>query len=210
MKRLALPVCAALAVAAGAAAPAYGAEQGWYVGTGIGYSKADIKDEAIDSALSIAAPGATTTSVVKNDDSIYYKLFLGYSFTSFLALEAHAFRLGEFGYDASTTAGKFSGEVDMWGGSLDLLGIVPFGDSWRVFGRIGAIAAKSTVKYTGVGTIPNEEDTKWGWKAGAGIGYEFESGVGFRAEYEYFSVDTAVGDEIKTHVISGTALYRFK
>jgi opacity protein-like surface antigen len=210
MKRLALPVCAAVTLAAGAAAPVYGAEQSWYVGTGAGYSKADIKDEAIDKTVDNLVPGATTTSVVKNDDSIYYRLFLGYSFTSFLALEAHAFRLGEFGFDANTTAGKLSGQLGVWGGSLDLLGIIPFGDSWRVFGRVGGIVAKSTLNYEGLGNPPSDEATKWGWKAGAGIGYEFESGVGFRGEYEYFSVDTAAGEKLKTHVISGSVLYRFK
>jgi opacity protein-like surface antigen len=207
MKRLALPVCTAVVIAAGAAAPVYGAEQGWYVGTGVGYSKGDITDEAINKTVGSLAPGATVTSIEKNDDSVMYRLFLGYSFTSFLALEAHALRLGDFGYRAKTTAGTLDAELDMWGGSLDLLGIIPFGDSWRVFGRVGAVALKSTVNYEGLG---DDEATKWGWKAGAGIGYEFESGVAFRGEYEYYSVDTVIGEKVNTHVLSGSVLYRFK
>ena len=39
MKRFALPVCVAAALAAGTVVPAHGAEHGWYIGTGIGYSE---------------------------------------------------------------------------------------------------------------------------------------------------------------------------
>jgi opacity protein-like surface antigen len=56
------------------------------------------------------------------------------------------------------------------------------------------------------------DEAEWnvGWKAGVGVGYEFESGVGLRAEYNYYNVDTALGGKVNTQVISGTALYRFK
>jgi OOP family OmpA-OmpF porin len=140
-----------------------------------------------------------------------YQLFLGYSFTSFVALEANAFKLGSFGYTATTPTGDVQAGLDMWGGSVDLLGIIPLGESWRIYGRIGATLIQSKASYSGTSaTISDVDDTSAGWKAGVGVGYEFQSGVAFRAEYNYYNNDTALGGKVNTQVFSGTALYRFK
>ena len=154
MKRFALPVCVAAALAAGTVVPAHGAEHGWYVGTGIGYSKGSVPDDTIielQRRLNAAIPGAGITSLMKGEDSLMYQLFLGYSFTSFLALEANAFRLGDFNFNATISspsgAANVLGSLDMWGGSLDVLGIIPLGDSWRIYGRAGVILVKSTASY---------------------------------------------------------------
>jgi opacity protein-like surface antigen len=222
MKRFALPVCAAAALAAGTAVPAHSAEHGWYIGTGIGYSKGSVPSDTISNLsqnLNAAIPGSSITDVIKGDDSLMYQLFLGYSFTSFLAVEANAFRLGDFNFNSTVNTPSGSGNLlsslDMWGGSLDVLGIIPLGDSWRIYGRAGAILVKSSASFTlitpsGSPAIPDEDETKWGWKLGAGVGYEFDSGVGFRAEYNYYKVDTAWNAEVSTQTISGTVLYRFK
>jgi OOP family OmpA-OmpF porin len=63
----------------------------------------------------------------------------------------------------------------------------------------------------GVAPAPatNYENTKFGWKAGAGIGYEFESNVGFRAEWERYRVDDARGEKYFVDVYSASVLYRF-
>jgi len=212
MKRFALPVCIAAVFAAGTVVPAYGAEHGWYVGTGIGSSRGSIADDVVYNSMNTVAPGQPVLSITRNDDSVMYQLFLGYSFTSFIALEANAFNLGEFGYTAATSGTTgVQADLNMWGGSLDLLGIIPLGKSWRIYGRIGATVIQSTVNYSGASaTISKESDTSVGWKAGAGIGYEFDSGVAFRAEYNYYNNDTALGGKVNTQVVSGTALYRFK
>jgi opacity protein-like surface antigen len=212
MKRFALPVCVAATLAAGSVVPAYAAEHGWYVGTGVGYSKGSVPSDAVTNSTSgLNAPGTSVTTLIKGEDSLMYQLFLGYSFTSFLALEANAFRLGDFNYNATVASpsgamNAVSG-LDMWGGSMDVLGIIPLGDSWRIYGRAGAILVNSTASYN---YQPDQEETKWGWKLGAGVGYEFDSGVAFRGEYNYYSVDTAWGEKVNTQVISGTVLYRFK
>lgn len=223
MKRFAIPVCIAAALAAGSAVPAHAAEHGWYVGTGIGYSKGQVPGDTVDNlntTLNATVPGSSVTTIIKGDDSLMYQLFLGYSFTSFLALEANAFQLGDFNFNSTISGPGGSvnarSTLDMWGGSLDLLGIIPLGDAWRIYGRIGAILVQSRAKYhlsaegLNLPNIPNESETKWGWKAGVGVGYEFDSGVAFRGEYNYYRVDTAWGVDVSTQVFSGTALYRFK
>ncbi len=224
MKRFAVPVCIATALAAGSAVPAHSAEHGWYIGAGLGYSKGQVPGDALNNlntTLNATVPGSSVTKIIKGDDSLMYQLFLGYSFTSFLALEASAFQLGDFNFN-STISGP-GGEVnarstlDMWGGSFDILGIIPLGDAWRIYGRVGAILVQSKAKYylaspqaINLPSVPDDNETKWGWKAGGGVGYEFESGVAFRAEYNYYKVDTAWGTKVSTQVFSGTALYRFK
>ena len=224
MKRFAVPVCAAAALAAGTVVPAHGAEHGWYVGTGVGYSKGSVPDDTIsnfNADLNAAIPGAGISSLKKGEDGLMYQLFLGYSFTSFLALEATAFRLGDLTFNSTLTspsaAANLVGSLEMWGGSLDVLGIIPLGDAWRVYGRAGVILVKSSASFqlndasgAPLTAIPDQDETKWGWKLGAGVGYEFDSGVAFRAEYNYYKVDTAWGVDVSTQTISGTVLYRFK
>jgi OOP family OmpA-OmpF porin len=162
--------------------------------------------------MNTVAPGQPVNSISRNDDSVMGQLFLGYSFTSFIALEANAFRLGEFSYTVATSSStSVRTDLTMYGGSLDLLGIIPLGDAWRIYGRVGATIIQSSADFTGAGVVSGGE-SEWnvGWKAGVGVGYEFESGVGFRAEYNYYNVDTALGGKVNTQVFSGTALYRFK
>ena len=222
MKRFALPVCAAAALAASTVAPAHSAEHGWYIGTGVGYSKGSVPSDTIGNAnnsLNTAFPGTSITTLQKGENSVMYQLFLGYSFTSFLAVEANAFRLGDFNFNStvSSPSGEANvlGDLTMWGGSFDVLGILPLGDSWRVYGRAGVILVQSDATYQAYAggnsvSIPDDSETKWGWKLGAGVGYEFDSGVAFRAEYNYYKVDTAWGVDVSTQVLSGTVLYRFK
>lgn len=220
MKRFALPVCAAAALAASTVAPAHGAEHGWYIGTGVGYSKGSVPSDTIgnaDNSLNTAFPGTSITTLQKGENSVMYQLFLGYSFTSFLAVEANAFRLGDFNFNATVSspsgADNVTSSLTMWGGSFDVLGILPLGDAWRIYGRAGVILVDSDASYqssNATTAIPDDHATKWGWKLGAGVGYEFDSGVAFRAEYNYYKVDTAWGVDVSTQVLSGTVLYRFK
>ena len=214
MKRIALSLWAAASLWLAAAGPAHSAEHGWYAGAGLGYSNGDISTEDVGNVVNRLSPGATPTSITKDPDSVMYKLFLGYNFTSVLAVEANLVRIGEFGFNATTSpTGILYNTLDMWGGTLDVLGIMPLGN-WRVFGRFGGTVLRSTAYYSGTGAmagVPDKvEETKVGWKAGGGIGYEFESGVGFRAEYEYYNTDTALDEKVETHVVSGSFLYRFK
>ena len=53
MKRFTLPACMAAALTV---VPAYSAEHGWYVGTGIGYSKADVSQSVITNSMNTVAP----------------------------------------------------------------------------------------------------------------------------------------------------------
>jgi opacity protein-like surface antigen len=216
MKRIALSVCTATVLVIMAAAPAHAAEQGWYLGAGAGFARADLDEQSFADFVGSRAPGVSLATVSRDEDSVMFKLFLGYSFTSFLALEANLFRLGEFATTATTLpAGTAQADFAAYGTSLDLVALMPFAGNWRVFGRVGGLLARSTADFAGTGAAAaisgaHESETKFGWKAGGGIGYEFDSGVAFRAEYEYYRVDDGLDNTIGVSTVSGSFLYRFR
>ena len=215
MKPYVIPILALAVTALLAAPPALAEKLGWYTGLGVGVSNGKVDDDSIEDELANQVPGVTVGSIDRDRSSLMSKVLLGYSFTSFLAVEASAFWLGEFEFDAATTpAGTFSGRTDVWGGSIDLLAFFPLTERWRVFGRVGGVFANTKTSMDGIGAVALTDDyaenTDWGWKAGAGVAYEFDSGVGFRAEWEHYRVDDGFGESMDIDTFSGSVLYRFK
>jgi len=215
MTRFVLAACSAALLGMSAASPALGAERGWYIGGGAGYAKAALDDDSIRAEVARQSPGSTAGNITKDEDSILYKLFLGYSFTSFIALEANAFFLDDFAFTTTVSpTGQMDGRVDYWGFSMDLLAFLPLGDNWRLFGRVGAIAAETRVRLAGqngLGLADTElREYEPGYKFGAGVAYEFDSGVAFRGEWEQYRLDDAMGGDTRVDTFSASFLYRFK
>jgi OOP family OmpA-OmpF porin len=219
MNRFAQRVCVAGMLALGAVS-AFAADAGWYVGAGLGPSKTNIDDASITNELAIQSPTNSVQGITQDNKSMTYKVFLGYNVMSFLALEASMFQLGKFSFNANTDSagtsvpsGTFGGNIEVWGGSFDVLGIIPL-EQWRLYGRAGVVYAQSKVSLSGTGavTIPDNSpgETKFGYDFGAGVGYEFDSGVGFRAEWIYYKTSDGMGGTLKTNTVQGSVLYRFK
>jgi opacity protein-like surface antigen len=219
MNRFAQRVCVLGLLALGAV-NAFGADAGWYVGAGLGPSKTNIPDSSIANELAIQSPTNSIQGITQDNKSMTYKVFLGYNVMSFLALEASMFQLGNFAFNANTNSagtsspsGTFGGNIEVWGGAFDVVGIIPI-EQWRLFGRVGALYAQSRVSLNGSGavTIPDNSpgETKFGYDFGAGVGYEFDSGVGFRAEWIYYKTADGMGGTLKTNTLQGSVLYRFK
>ncbi|HEY7758196.1 MAG TPA: porin family protein [Burkholderiales bacterium] len=215
MTRFVLAACSAALLGIGAAPSAFGAEQGWYIGTGIGYGKASLDDGSIRGEVARQSPGSTAVGPIdKDEDTFLYKLFLGYSFTSMIALEANAFMLPDLHFGTNVSpAGRMSGETDYWGFSLDVLAFLPLGGNWRIYGRAGGLVAETRVELKGQGmALADDELLEYepGYKFGAGVAYEFDSGVAFRGEWERYVLDDAMGGDTDVDAFSITFLYRFK
>ena len=214
MTRLVLAACCAALLGISAGTPALGAERGWYLGGGAGYASASFDDDSIRSEVARQSPGSSGGTISKDEDSVLYKIFLGYSFTSFIALEANAFWLNDFAFNVGVSpAGQMTGDVDYWGFSMDLLAFLPVGDHWRVYGRAGAIAAETRVRLSAVGMpLADTELREYepGYKFGAGVAYEFDSGVAFRGEWERYVLDDAMGGDTNVDTFTAAFLYRFK
>ena len=184
----------------------------WYVGGNFGKSKASIDDVKITSSL--LSEGFTTTSLGNDNDATGFKLFAGYRFNKFFALEGGYFDLGKFGFTANTTpAGTLHGDVKFRGLNLDLVGSVPIGDQFSLFVRGGVIDAEAKGAFSGTGAVtvinPSPKKRAVGYKFGGGFGIDFTPAFGMRIEAERYRMDDAVGNKGDIDLYSAGLLYRF-
>ena len=205
---LGLAILAALASPCAFAQDTYG-----YIGGNVGASKATIDNKRITSSL--LGGGFSTTSINDDDRDTGYKIFAGYRFNRYFAVEGGYFDLGKFGFQATTVpAGTFSGEIKLRGVNLDLVGFVPIGESFSLFGRVGANHAEAKDHFTGTGLVhvtgdPNPSKRATNYKFGGGVQYDFSTALSLRAEAERYRIDDAVGNKGDVDMLSVGLLYRF-
>ena len=102
-------------------------DSGWYIGGNLGQSRAKIDDPRIIDNLLNA--GISTTSISDDNRHFGYKLFGGYEFDKYFAIEGGYFDLGKFGFTAnSVPAAGLTGKTKLNGANVDLVGTLPFTD----------------------------------------------------------------------------------
>ncbi|QDQ25508.1 OmpA family protein [Chitinimonas arctica] len=187
-------------------------DAGWYAGFNAGQSRAKIDEARINSDL--LGSGYTSTLIDSDNRSTGYKLFGGYQFSPYFAMEGGYFDLGKFGYTATTVpAGTLSGEIKLRGLNLDLVGLLPFTDRFAAFGRLGATSIRAKDRFSGTGSVvvlnptPSKRDTLY--KFGLGLQYAFTDSLGMRTELERYRINDAVGNRGDIDLISVGLLYRF-
>lgn len=186
----------------------------WYVGINAGASRATIDDAQITAGL--LTGGFTTNSIADDDGDIGWKLFGGYRFNQYLALEGGLYDLGGFGFTATTTpAGSLTGAIELDGYNIDVVGFLPFGDSgmWSAFGRIGYGSTQGDSTFTSTGAVtvltPQASERLNDFKYGAGLQMDFSPSWGARLEYERFRVADGIGNEGDIDLMSLGLVYRF-
>lgn len=187
-------------------------DAGWYVGGNIGQSNAKIADQRIINGLS--ASGFSTTSINNNDTDIAYKLFGGYQFNPYFALEGGYFNLGKFGFTANTLpAGALNGNISLQGLSMDAVGTLPITRKFSAFGRVGLDYAQAQDSFSGSGAVHplNPNPSKWdsNYDFGAGLQYALTESIAMRAEAERYRINDAVGNMSDIDVYSLGLIYRF-
>ena len=185
---------------------------GWYIGANVGQARAKIDDPRITSGL--LAGGFTTTSIANDERDTGYKLFTGYQFNRYFALEGGYFDLGKFGFTATTIpAGTLRGDIKLRGLNLDLVGTLPITDKLSAFGRVGANYAEAKDTFRGTGFVivrnPNPSTKATNVKYGAGLQYAFNDAWAMRLEGERYRVDDAVGNKAEVDLYSVGLVYRF-
>ncbi|MEO6353415.1 MAG: OmpA family protein [Burkholderiaceae bacterium] len=198
----------ALAVIASPFAAAQDA--GWYVGANVGQSRADIDDDRISSGL--LGSGFTGVSIADDDRDVGYKLFGGYKFNKYFAVEGGYFNLGEFGYTATTVpAGTLNGNIKLQGLNLDLVGMLPITEKFSAFGRVGVNYAQARDSFTGTIVVanPNPHKRDTNLKVGLGLQYAFTDSLAMRAEVERYRINDAIGNKGDIDLISVGLLYQF-
>jgi len=181
-----------------ASSNALAAEPGFYGGINVGQSMATIDDERITSNL--LSQGFTGVSIADDDRDVGFKIFGGYQINRYFAIEGGYVNLGEFGYTATTTpAGTMTGNIELQGVNLDVVGILPFTEKLSAFARAGVLyaEAKDTFTTTGlvINTNPNPSKRDTNYKFGVGLQYDITEKLGMRLEAERYRIDDAIGNK---------------
>lgn len=185
---------------------------GWYIGGNVGQSNATIDDQRIINGL--AANGLATTSINNNDQDTGYKVFGGYQFNPYFALEGGYFNLGQFGFTANTVpAGTLNGNTKLNGWSFDAVGTLPITQKFSAFGRLGVDYAQAQDTFTGTRAVfvPDPNPSRWdtNYDFGAGLQYAFTEKIAMRVEAERYRINDAVGNLGDIDVYSLGLIYRF-
>lgn len=187
-------------------------DAGWYTGANIGRTRATIDDARISSNL--LGNGASTVSIVDEDRDHGFKLYGGYQFNRYLALEGGYFDLGRFAFTANTTlAGTLSGNISLRGLNLDLVGTLPITEKFSAFGRIGANYTQASDSFKGSGAVrvfSSDAGTReTNLKVGFGLQYAFTDALALRGELERYRINDAIGNRGDVDMLSVGLIYRF-
>jgi opacity protein-like surface antigen len=159
----------------------------WYLGLSLGQSSIRIDNDVV------AVPGATASTVTKDDTRTGYKLYGGLRVHRNLAFEA-AVDFGKFDARRTVSAppsvagtSNFNWQVGGW--AFDAVGILPF-QRFSVFGKLGVLYSTAKTLRTATGAVPLAPDLASARKSefnphwGVGASYDFTRSLGLRAEYE--------------------------
>ncbi|QIE29521.1 OmpA family protein [Caballeronia sp. SBC2] len=185
---------------------------GWYGGGNLGQSHATIDDGRIRGGLQ--AGGFATSSINNDERDFGYKVFGGYQFNRYFALEAGYFDLGKFSFHATTIpAGTLDGSLKLKGGNLDAVGLLPITGDFSIFGRVGATYASTSDSFSGSGAVrpldPSPSKRGFNYKLGLGLQYQITQALAMRGEVERYRINDAVGNRGDIDLVSVGLLYRF-
>lgn len=214
MKHVAKKIGAlSLVTLSGMASPwAMADESGWYGGASVGQSRAEIDNVGI--ARSLLGNGFSAATVYDQDRDIGYKLFGGYEFNRYFALEGGYFDLGDMGFTAITTpAGTLQGNIKLNGLNVDAVGTLPITEKFSALARAGLNYAQAKDSFGGTGAVslpnPGARERDLNYKLGVGLQYDFTRSFGMRAEAERYRIDDAVGNKGDVDLLSLGVVYRF-
>ena len=185
---------------------------GWYVGGNVGRTYTDFDNVRLTNSL--AGQGFRVTSNSEDKRDTGYKLFGGYQLHRNFAIEGGYFDLGKVNYGVTTfPAGSFAGETKVRGLNLDLVGILPIGDRFSVFGRVGAAYAQSRSSFARTSNIAlgnfDSRNNDTNVKVGLGAEYAFTPALSLRGEIERYRVSDPVRNKGYIDMASVGLVYRF-
>lgn len=188
------------------------ADPGWYFGGNGGPSQTDVDEDRI--AADLLAQGFSTTYMDDNERDTGFKVFGGYQFNKYFALESGYYDLGDFGYTSVTVpAGSLHGVLGARGLNLDAVLSMPFTPKFSAFVRAGAAYSEVEGAFEGTGLVnvvePNSESKETNYKFGAGLEYMFTHRFGMRLEAERYRIDDSVGNKGDIDLYSAGVLFRF-
>lgn len=187
-------------------------DSGWYIGGNLGRSYADIDKDEISSNL--LTSGFATTAFDADEKDTGYKLFGGYQFNKYIAVEGGYFTLGEFDFSATTQPlGTLEGKVELEGMNFDLVGMMPLSDRFSLIGRVGTQYTEAQTRFASTGAInvtnSGAEQSDTNYKVGLGLQYALTRSLDVRLEFERFRINDTAGNTGDIDQISAGVVYRF-
>jgi len=153
-----------------ASLPADAADQGFYLGAGVGQMTTDVDDYDFD------------------ESDFGFKLFGGYKFLPWLSVEGAYVNGGEpedkfdcFGYDCRES-------VEVTSLVAAAVFTLPIGDNFELFIKPGLAYWDSTTHLRVLGEHYSADDSGSAFFLGGGAGFNFSENFGVRLEYEWFEV----------------------
>ncbi|KAB8047548.1 OmpA family protein [Janthinobacterium rivuli] len=187
------------------------ANSAWYIGAGVGQSRATIDEPRLRASL--AANGETVTGFTKDQRDTGYKLFVGRQLNQYVAVEGGYFDLGKFNFQSATSGnGVLNGEAGFRGVNLDLLGQLPLSQRLSLLGRVGMHYTKTNTEFSGNrllgSTNTHASERKLNAKLGLGLEYKFSEALALRGEVERYRLNDAVGNRGDADLYSVSLVYK--
>ena len=187
------------------------ANSAWYIGAGVGQSRATIDEPRLRASL--AANGETVTGFTKDQRDTGYKLFVGRQLNQHFAVEAGYFDLGKFDFKSTTSGnGVLNGQAGFRGVNLDLLGQLPLSQRLSLLGRVGMHYTKTNTEFSGNrllgSTNTHASERKLNAKLGLGLEYKFSEALAMRGEVERYRLNDAVGNRGDADLYSVSLVYK--
>ncbi|UQV45717.1 OmpA family protein [Janthinobacterium lividum] len=187
------------------------ANSAWYLGAGVGQSRATIDEPRLRASL--AANGETVTGFTKDQRDTGYKLFVGRQLNQYFAVEGGYFDLGKFDFRSTTSGnGVLNGQAAFRGVNLDLLGQLPLSQRLSLLGRVGMHYTKTNTEFSGNrllgSTNTHASERKLNAKLGLGLEYKFSEALALRGEVERYRLNDAVGNRGDADLYSVSLVYK--
>ena len=142
--------------------------------------------EAYIGASYLDTSGEFETSVGNfDDDDSGWKIFAGYMISPNVAAEISYYDLGNY----SDTDGFSSFSADVNAYDLAIRGILPLGERFELFGKLGYSIVDIDTSLSGPIVTASAEATDWEFIYGVGVGLKLGPQFGLRAEYEGWDTD---------------------
>lgn len=192
---------------------ALAAEPGIYAGFNLGRASSKIDKTRITDEL--FKPGFTYTSRRSDTKDVGFKLYGGYQFTPFFALEAGYFDLGSYNLDtAILPPGMLLSDMGVRGINFDAVVTIPVTEKLSAFARAGMNKIELDSDYFGSGSAANgvypsgsRRDTHE--KFGVGVAYELTDKVSVRVEAERYNLQDVIRRDGNVNLYSAGLVYSF-
>lgn len=182
----------------------------WYIGGNYGRTAESVDNGEVANTII----GGGLTSIDEDETDRGYKLFVGYQFNQYFALEAGYADLGDFKYEVARApgAGTLIADTNYKGFNFDAVGTLPITPRFSAFARVGAFHYETEQNFVGTQSLAaalSRDDKDTGYKFGAGLEYSFTERLSARIEAERYRIEDMVGDHGSVNLYSVGLVYRF-